>query len=250
MSDGPYSSLIRAALEDQRALPAKFLPQGFPENPRFIGGADAAFAPGPAGERAGAVGSFGLAVAVVWDVQAKTLAEACFAATPVTFPYVPGLLSYREHPLLAAAIAQLQTPVDVWMFDAHGQSHPRRAGLATHMGVALDRPAIGAAKSILIGELGPALPAPLPGIPAAPILHEGREIARTLWLAGAGHDPIYISQGHRCTFEQAVTLALACNIGKPLPAPTWYADRLSHRAKKITPEAARKLIESFPKTPN
>jgi deoxyribonuclease V len=248
MSERPFSRLVQNALADQRALPDQFLTAGFPRNVRYVGGADAAFAPGPAGQRAGAVGSLGLAVAVVWDITQRKLVEARFAATPVTFPYVPGLLSYREHPLLAAAIGQVKTAVDVWMFDGHGQSHPRRAGLATHMGVALDMPAIGAAKSILIGTVG--TPVTADNQSAAPLLHDGKEIARELRLAGPDRDPIYISQGHRCTLDQAVALALACNIGKPLPAPTWYADRLSHRAKKLTPAAARQLIENFPHDPS
>jgi deoxyribonuclease V len=192
------------------------------------------------------VGSLGLAVAVVWDVATQTLVEARFAATIVSFPYVPGLLSFREHPLLAAAIARLKTPVDVWFFDAHGQAHPRRAGLATHMGVVLDRPAIGAAKSLLIGEVGAALRTTASDVPAASIVYEGRQIGRALWLAGAAKDPIYISPGQYCTLAQAVALTLRCRLpGKALPAPTYYADRLSHRAKKLTPEAARELIESF-----
>ena len=123
-------------------------PPGFA--PRIVAGLDAAFPKG---------GRECVAAAVAWSVRERRVVEERVVRRPLTFPYVPGLLSFREAPAVLAAFAELETPVDVLLADGHGLAHPRRFGLACHLGVLTGIPAIGCAKSVLVGEhRGIALP--------------------------------------------------------------------------------------------
>lgn len=108
---------------------------------RRVAGADVAFGHGQA-----------YAAVLVFSYTDLQLVETAHAATPLSFPYVPGLLSFREGPALLQAFAALKARPDLILFDAHGFAHPRRFGLACHMGVLLDRPSVGCAKSVLVGE--------------------------------------------------------------------------------------------------
>lgn len=142
---------------------------------------------------------------------------------PVAFPYVPGLLSFREMPAILPALAALALEPDVFMLDAQGLAHPRRFGLACHLGVLLDRPAIGVAKTILVGKHGPL------GEPkgsAADLVHRGEVVGRAL-RTREGVKPVYVSVGHRATLDDAAALALACATRFKLPMPTHLAHRLS-----------------------
>lgn len=247
----PYADQIRAARALQQSLADQFSPDGFPANPRYIGGADIAFATATDGSRTGAVGSTGVAVAVIIDLTTGQPAAAAIAHAPITFPYIPGLLSFREEPLLLAAIHLLPFQPDLWIFDGQGRSHPRQAGLATHMGIRLNAPAIGAAKSLLLGHYDPpphltallkrktpptTYPRPLA---TAPVLHKGIEIARALWMKPRT-DPVIVSQGHRCTLDQATTLTAAATLpGQWLPEPTRLADALTKQLRNTPLAQAR-----------
>ena len=249
---GPYSARVRRALAQQRRIAAGFSSAGFPADPpRFIGGADIAFAPaaGPGTPvRAGAVGSVGLAVAVVYDLLARRIVECRYARRRVGFPYVPGLLSFREEPILRAAIRRIRTPVDVWLFDGHGRAHPRGAGLATHMGVRLGLVSIGVAKALLVGAVARSGPhthrrAAGPPVRGAPVRHRGVAVAEALWTQPA-EDPIYVSCGHRVTLDQAVATVLACLGGHRLPEPTHTADALGRAVRHLPARAARRYVEA------
>lgn len=142
---------------------------------------------------------------------------------PVAFPYVPGLLSFREMPAILPALGRLTVEPDVFMLDAQGRAHPRRFGLACHLGVLLDRPALGVAKTILVGEHDPL--GERKGA-TADLVHRGEVVGRAL-RTREGVKPVYVSVGHRVTLGEAVALALACATRFKLPIPTHLAHRLS-----------------------
>jgi len=134
------------AVAIQRKLAARVVCRGRVPTPRFVAGADLAFS---------SDGIDCIAGVVVWDVLRREIVEQRVVHRAVQFPYVPGLLTFREAPALLAALRQLQCEPDVFLFDGQGYAHPRRCGLACHMGVLLDRPSVGCAKSILIGRYIP-----------------------------------------------------------------------------------------------
>jgi deoxyribonuclease V len=140
---------------------------------------------------------------------------------------VPGLLTFREGPALLAAYDKLSARPDVLMFDGAGFGHPRRCGIASHLGVLLDLPSIGAAKSRLCGR------ADEPGLArgrAADLIDRGELIGRVLRTRD-GIKPLYISAGHRVTLDDAVRLTLACCVKYRLPEPTRLAHQFVSRLK-------------------
>ncbi len=141
---------------------------------------------------------------------------------PVTFPYIPGLLAFREGPAILAALEELDETPDLMIFDGHGLAHPRRMGIATHMGLLLDLPAIGCAKSRLCGYYEE--PGPERG-DRSPLL-EGEEVIGMVVRSRTGVSPIFVSIGHRVSLESAVEIVLRCCTKYRLPEPT----RLAHQA--------------------
>ncbi|MCC6627700.1 MAG: deoxyribonuclease V [Chloroflexi bacterium] len=161
------------------------------------------------------------AVAVRLAVPDLTLLETAHATVPVAFPYVPGLLSFREAPAVLAALRGLAGEPDVVLFDGQGIAHPRRLGLAAHLGLVLGRPTIGCAKSRLIGAFDP--PADTPGA-HTPLVDRG-EVVGAVVRTRAGHTPLFVSPGHLVSVNTAITIVLACcHPGRFLPEPT----RLAH----------------------
>ena len=174
------------------------------------------------------------AVVVVLTFPALEIIEKTFAWQPIAFPYVPGLLSFREAPAVLAACADLTSEPDVFLCDGQGYAHPRRLGLASHLGLFLDRPTIGCAKSRLIGEY--AEPERIFGA-HTPLVDRG-EVVGAAVRTRPRHKPLFVSPGHKITVETAVAVALACcRDGAFLPEPT----RLAHEF--ITQER-RAWIES------
>lgn len=187
--------------------------------PRFVAGVDAAFSRD--GRRC-------LAAAVVWDLRERSLVEQHVAVGPLTFPYVPGLLSFREGPAVLAALRQLRTSPDVVMCDGQGWAHPRRFGLACHVGVILRRPTIGCAKSRLIGvhrEPGARRGA------VAPLIDRG-EVVGCVLRTQDGINPVFVSVGHLIDLRGARQIVLACALRYRLPEPTRLADQLVGVAKR------------------
>lgn len=168
------------------------------------------------------------AAVVVYDVDARTVVDQAIWEGPTPFPYVPGLLSFREVPAILPALEQLRQLPDVYMLDAQGRAHPRRFGLACHLGVLLDAPALGVAKSILVGrvegELGEAKGS------EAPLVHKGETVGVALRTRERVH-PVYVSVGHRVTLPDAARLALRLALKYKLPQPTHLAHRLSYRGE-------------------
>ena len=187
--------------------------------PRFVAGLDAAFSRDD--RRC-------LAAVVVWDMREQTVVEQHVAVRPLRFPYVPGLLSFREGPAVLAALRRLRTPPDVLLCDGHGLAHPRRFGIACHVGVILNRPTIGCAKSRLIGthrEPGSRRGA------VAPLI-DGGEVIGSVLRTQDGVNPVFVSVGHRIDLRDAQQIVLACAIRYRLPEPTRLADQLVGAAKR------------------
>lgn len=161
------------------------------------------------------------AAALVWDVQRRQVLEMRTHSRPLAFPYVPGLLSFREAPALLAVLRRVRTPVDALLCDGQGLAHPRRFGLACHLGVLLDAPAVGCAKSRLAGQ--GAEPAPQRGA-SSPLTLEGEQVGVVL-RTRSGVKPLFVSPGHRCDIEGAAKLVLQCGGGRRLPEPVRLADQ-------------------------
>ncbi|MEM6285605.1 MAG: endonuclease V [Bacteroidota bacterium] len=166
------------------------------------------------------------AAVVVYDVRAREIVDQAIWEGPTPFPYVPGLLSFREVPAILPALERLRAQPDVYMLDAQGRAHPRRFGLACHLGVLLDAPALGVAKSILVGtvegELGEAKGS------GAPLVHRGEVVGQAL-RTRERVKPVYVSVGHRVTLRDAARLSLALAERVKLPQPTHLAHRLSYK---------------------
>jgi deoxyribonuclease V len=182
-------------------------------------------------------GTLGVGVAVALRFPDLEPLEWSIATLPVHFPYIPGLLAFREVPVMQAALAGLRASPDLVLVDAHGYAHPRRFGAASHLGVLIDRPTIGCAKSRLVGHFTP--PGPEAGA-RAPLVERGETIGMVV-RTRAGGAPLLISVGHRVSLSTAVELVLACC--RPggrarLPEPTRLADRR-------TKEEARRLRTSM-----
>jgi deoxyribonuclease V len=187
---------------------------------------------GPAGEE------IGRAAVVVLEYPGLEPVEERIVHRPVSFPYVPGLLSFREAPVGLAALGELATPPDLLIVDGHGRAHPRRFGIACHLGVLLDLPTIGCAKSILVGHA--AEPGPSPG-DWTPLTHRD-EIIGAVLRTRTGVKPVYLSVGHRISLETAVAVVISCLRGYRLPEPTRLADRIA--SQRGQPRAAASLDDA------
>ena len=186
---------------------------------RTVGGVDLGFPRQPDGAE---VGRAALVVLRLPDLE---LVERQVVERPVSFPYVPGLLSFREAPVGLAAFDALAERPDVLLVDGHGIAHPRRFGIACHLGVLLDVPTIGCAKSILAGRAEE--PPQEPGA-WTPIVHRDEVIGAAL-RTRPKVSPMYISTGHRVSLESAIDLVMRCSRGYRLPEPTRQADRIASR---------------------
>ncbi|MBP6808932.1 MAG: deoxyribonuclease V [Chromatiaceae bacterium] len=151
------------------------------------------------------------------------LLESASARRRTVFPYVPGLLSFREAPALLEALASLSEPPQLLLCDGQGYAHPRRCGLACHLGVLTGIPSIGVAKSRLIGEHGPLGPEKGDWTP----LWDHDEIIGALVRTRRNVQPLYISVGHKISLETAVRFVLACTTRFRLPETTRWAHRLA-----------------------
>jgi deoxyribonuclease V len=151
------------------------------------------------------------------------LVDSALARAPVTFPYVPGLLSFRELPAVLEALKLLTITPDLILCDGQGIAHPRRIGIASHLGVLTGIPTIGVAKSLLVGthEL-----LPLERGAWKPLRDRGEIIGAAL-RTRANVAPVYVSTGHRVSLTTAIYYALACTTKYRLPETTRHAHRLT-----------------------
>lgn len=168
-------------------------------------------------------GEVAKAAIVVLSYPELTPLDYSLAELPVEFPYIPGLLAFREAPAVLAALEKLKTEPELFIFDAQGLAHPRRMGLATHLGVIIDRPSIGCAKSRLCGEHHE------PGSERGSYtyLYDGDEIIGAVVRTKTGVSPLYVSIGHKVDLPTAIEYVLGCCTKYRLPETTRYAHRVA-----------------------
>jgi deoxyribonuclease V len=180
----------------------------------YVAGVDVGF------EEGGAVTRAAVAVLSFPDLQ---LQEHALARRPTTFPYIPGFLSFREIPAVLDALEQVKATPDLILCDGQGIAHPRRFGLACHLGVLVDLPTIGVAKSLLVGKHE--------DLPEEKgnwryLRHRG-EIVGVVLRSRTGVKPVYVSSGHRISLPTAIDYVLRCTPKYRLPETTRWADRLA-----------------------
>jgi deoxyribonuclease V len=166
----------------------------------------------------------GHAAVVVLSFPDLQLIEQVTATRAISFPYVPGLLSFREAPVVLDAIAKLTHQPDVMIFDGQGIAHPRRLGIAAHIGVYLDRPTIGCAKSRLVGTYQE--PGPEKG-DYSPLLEHDGEVIGAVLRTKQNTKPLFISPGHKIDLKTSVWLVLNCVKNYRLPETTRLADYIA-----------------------
>jgi len=201
------------ALDIQLRLASQVVRTNHLRTPRYIAGLDISV------DRERGTGRVAV---VVLSYPELEVAEVQTVEDSIDFPYVPGLLSFREAPITLAACAKLEITPDLFLVDGQGIAHPRRLGLASHLGLFLDMPTIGCAKSRLCGAHE------TPGAESGSYaeLEDNDETIGAVLRTKAGTNPIYVSIGHKVDLETAVSWVLQCCRGYRLPEPT----RLAHLA--------------------
>ena len=217
------------ALDTQRRLAAQVSRSGEVTTPHFIAGVDIAVGRAQ-GMATGAV--------VVLSYPELRLVETRVVNGRLDFPYIPGLLSFRESPLTLAACERLSITPDLILVDGQGIAHPRRMGLASHLGLFLDTPTIGCAKSLLCGRHE--APGEKPGS-YAEVVDDGETIGVAL-RTRLGVKPVYVSIGHKVDLQTAIYWVLECCRGYRIPEPTRLAHlaaggNLERERAAVTPEA-------------
>lgn len=188
------------------------------KKPKIVAGLDCAFSKD---------GKKILAIAVVTELPNFEIIETTRATRRVIFPYISGLLSFREAPVCIAAVKKLNSEPDLFIIDGQGIAHPRRLGLASHLGLFFNRPTVGCAKSRLIGSF------------EEPPLRKGTysllknkdEIIGAVLRTRTNVKPVFVSVGHKCTLKDAIDVTLSCTTRYRLPEPTRLAHQLVGKLK-------------------
>ena len=170
----------------------------------------------------------GFAGVIVYTFPDLEEVERCQAHCELTMPYIPGLLAFREAPALLKAFANVEHEPDVIMFDGQGIAHPRWMGIATHMGLVLDKATIGCAKSRLIGLFDE--PGPEVGDQSR-LAHDEKTIGVVL-RTRRNVKPVFVSQGHKISLKTCVDITLQCGDGYRIPKPTREADHFVGEVKR------------------
>ncbi len=215
MIQGPDN--IEEAKDIQGLLAAKVIISRLRKKIRSIAGVDAAFS-----ERRV------FAAACLFSYPDLEFIAETTAVAKISFPYVPGFLSFREGPAIIQAVGRLKTKPDLILVDGQGIAHPRGIGIASHIGVLLNIPTIGCAKSRLVGRFAE------PGLKKghwSPLLHEGKTIGAVLRTRDAVR-PLFVSPGHRVGFVDSINFVLACTRHYRISEPLRRADFLSKKARR------------------
>lgn len=199
------------AVAIQRALAAKVCEEPLAQ-PQTVAGIDVSIR-----------GDVAQAAIAVVSLPGLELIDRAVYRCAVPFPYIPGLLSFREMPAILPALEKLDVRPDVLMTDSQGLAHPRRFGLACHLGVLLDWPALGVAKTRLTGRFNE--PGEEKGEQAR-LIDRGETVGMAL-RSRARTNPVYVSVGHRITLEEAIQITLTCCPKYKIPEPTRLAHKLS-----------------------
>ena len=213
------------ALEIQQRLAAQVSKRSEVTTPRFIAGVDISV---------GKEGGMAIGAVVILNYPELRVVETKVAQDKLGLPYIPGLLSFRESPLILAACQKLTTTPDIILVDGQGIAHPRRLGLASHLGLLLNTPTIGCAKSLLCGSHE------VPGIEPGSyteVADKGEIIGAAL-RTKRGVKPVYVSIGHKVDLQNAIYWIMKCCHGYRLPEPT----RLAHLAAGGNLEPERTIM--------
>ncbi len=219
----PWAVSVQEAFRIQEELRDKLVLEDVPDPPESIAGIDVSFTRGS---------NLVHAAIVVLERDSLEPIETVAATQEPVFPYIPGLLSFREGPVVLQAYEKLSREPDLLMFDGQGIAHPRGLGLASHMGVLFDRPSIGCAKSRLVGEFKE----PKQKRGSMRTLSFQRRKVGVVLRTKDNTKPLFISPGHRITVETAARLVLEAGRGYRLPEPT---RRAHHEAARVKRERGR-----------
>lgn len=209
----------KQAIELQKSLAKQVQVRPFDKKLKTIGGIDCSFSDDKKNI---------IACVVVLSSKNFEIIETSYLVQAVNFPYIPGLLSFREAPAELAAIEKLKTMPDFFIVDGQGIAHPRRLGIASHLGLFLDVPTIGCAKSRLIGEFEK--PASKKG--STSLLMDKDEIIGSVVRTRNNAKPVFVSVGNKCRLTDAVRIVLDCCVKYRLPEPSRLAHQLVTRLKK------------------
>jgi deoxyribonuclease V len=201
------------ARDCQKSLASKVQFISLKKPPKLIAGIDCAFSKD--GKRI-------IAAVVVLKLPDFVPVETTTAVQKVSFPYIPGLLSFREAPVCIAAVEELKTGPDIFIIDGQGIAHPRRLGLASHLGLFFDKPTVGCAKSRLTGTFEE--PSLEKG--AYSPLKDKEEVIGAVVRTRANVKPVFVSVGNKCLLKDAVKITLGCTTKYRLPEPTRLAHQL------------------------
>lgn len=208
---------ITEAREIQEAISKRVKILSLRKGPRFIAGIDAAFFEDKV-----------IGVACLYKYPEMTLIEEIHAVKKVSFPYIPGFLSFREGPAIIKAINSLNTKPDIILFDGQGIAHPEGLGIASHLGVLLDMPTIGCAKSRLVGEYKE--PGSKKGDWSS--LEYGSKIVGAVLRTKDNVRPVFVSPGHRIDLKGSIEIVLRCISKYRIPEPLRRADFISKKIKR------------------
>ncbi|BCL35149.1 deoxyribonuclease V [Nostoc sp. MS1] len=211
----PWPSTVEEAIVIQEELRGQVITEDqFKQPVEYVAGVDMGF------EADGTISRAAVAVLSFPDLQ---VIETNLAYRPTSFPYIPGFLSFREIPAVLDALEKIKTTPDIILCDGQGIAHPRRLGIASHLGVLLNRPTIGVAKSLLIGKHEE-----LPDTRGSwqPLIHKGETIGAVL-RTRIGVKPVYVSPGHKVSLPTAIDYVLRCTPKYRLPETTRVADKLA-----------------------
>jgi deoxyribonuclease V len=212
--DHPWELSPAQAIALQNRLRHRVVCEDRLTEPKYIAGVDVGF------EKDGQITR---AAVAVLDLPTLNPIEQAVARLPTRFPYIPGLLSFREIPAILQALSQLRRQPDLLLCDGQGLAHPRRFGLACHLGLILDLPSVGVGKSRLIGRHD-TVPEEKGGW--APLV-DGAEVVGAVLRTRRGVKPIYVSIGHRVSLSTAIDMVLAATTKYKLPETTRAAHRLA-----------------------
>ena len=215
----PWDVRPGEAIQIQKKLKGSLELQDRPQGVRFVAGADMAISRSRLE---------GITAVIIFSFPELIPVERAWATDRLKFPYIPGLLSFRESPVLLQAFEKIRTEPDVIFIDGHGIAHPRGLGIASHLGLLLDKPTVGCAKSRLVGTYEE--PAGARG-QWSPLLHEGQTVGAAL-RTREGTTPIFVSPGHKIDLTGAIESTFACTDGYRVPKPTRLADELVGRLKR------------------
>ncbi|MCD4658354.1 MAG: endonuclease V [Planctomycetes bacterium] len=170
----------------------------------------------------------GFADIIVWDTETKEIIEEQTAIGEATFPYIPGLLTFREAPLVLSAISKLKSNIGVFIFDGQGVAHPRSCGLASHLGLFINTPSIGCAKKRLFGSYSE--PGAQKG--SRSFLYDDQHIIGTVLRTKRRCNPLFISVGHMIELETSVEIILKLTDKYRIPEPLRIADINTKKLRK------------------